>query len=113
MGIAIFQPYSNTVNIFCMHQTPTPRELTDIKLLTGYIHLRFLDISVNNIKDVSAVSSLTALLWLSADHNALSEIDMEELPHLQTATFTDNRVTSLAAISHPMLNTLSLAGKPH
>ena len=87
------------------------RELTDITLVADYIHLRFLDISGNHLKDVSPLSALAALLWLSADNNALSAVDVDELPHLQTASFRDNRLVSLAGISHPTLDTLSLAGQ--
>lgn len=84
------------------------KEITDISIIKNYIHLRYIDISNNNLKDISALNSLTHLLTLKADFNKLSSVKLEPLPYLQTASFTNNRIKSTEGISHPKLEQLNL-----
>lgn len=84
------------------------KELTDISIIKNYIHLRYIDISNNNLKDISALNSLTHLLTLKADFNKLTQVKLEPLPYLQTASFTNNRIKTTEGISHPKLETLNL-----
>lgn len=42
------------------------RRLTDMSLISTFVHLRFLDISSNYLSDLSPLSALTQLLWLKA-----------------------------------------------
>ena len=87
------------------------RELTNISLLKGYVHLRYVDVSKNNLKDISPLSALTHMLTLKADENLLTSAKLEEMPFLQVATFNNNKITSTEGVNHPMLEHLSLNSK--
>jgi len=85
------------------------RELTDISLLKSYVHLRYIDLCGNNLRDVSALNSMSQLLAVQLDNNKLTTATSPlDLPFLQTASFADNRIQSLAGISHPVLESLNL-----
>ncbi|XP_038623849.1 leucine-rich repeat-containing protein 23 isoform X2 [Tachyglossus aculeatus] len=86
------------------------RELTDITLLSSYIHLRYVDLSENLLSDLSPLNNLTHLLWLRADKNRLRTARLEELPYLQIANFAHNRIGSTEGILHPRLASLDLKG---
>ncbi|XP_066110494.1 leucine-rich repeat-containing protein 23-like [Saccopteryx bilineata] len=86
------------------------RDLTDISLLSSYIHLRYVDISENHLTDLSPLNSLTHLLWLKADGNQLRSAQLNELPYLQIASFAYNQITDTEGISHPHLGILNLKG---
>jgi len=94
---------------FCFHFIF--RELTNIGLLKTFIHLRYVDVSKNNLKDISPLSALTHMLTLKADENKLSSAKLEEMPFLQVATFNNNKITSTEGINHPMLEHLSMNSK--
>ncbi|XP_063711158.1 leucine-rich repeat-containing protein 23-like isoform X1 [Symsagittifera roscoffensis] len=85
------------------------KELTDINLLSAFIHLRYIDMSVNSIKDISCLSGLTHLLTLKAEKNILKSAALEELPYLQQANFSHNRIKTTEGIYHPLLETLILS----
>jgi len=84
------------------------KELTNINLLKSYIHLRYVDVSKNNLKDISPLSALTHMLTLKADENLLTSAKMEEMPFLQVASFNNNKITTTEGVNHPMLEHLSL-----
>ncbi|BFZ23963.1 hypothetical protein BsWGS_27001 [Bradybaena similaris] len=84
------------------------REITDIDMLQSYIHLRYVDISKNMLRDISPLSALTHLLTLKADDNLLASAKLEDMPYLQTASFNNNRIVTTEGIGHPMLEHLSL-----
>ncbi|XP_017497524.2 leucine-rich repeat-containing protein 23 isoform X2 [Manis javanica] len=86
------------------------RDLTDIHLLSSYIHLRYVDISENHLTDLSPLNYLTHLLWLKADGNQLRSAQLNELPYLQIASFAYNQITDTEGISHPRLGSLDLKG---
>ncbi|XP_075271993.1 leucine-rich repeat-containing protein 23 [Opisthocomus hoazin] len=86
------------------------KDLTDISLLEGFIHLRYVDLSENKLKDLSPLSSLTHLLWLKVDGNLLTSACMQELPYLQIISFAHNRIKDMEGITHPSLANLSLKG---
>lgn len=89
------------------------RELTDISVLGSYIHLRFIDLSNNNLRDVTALNSLTHILTLNLDGNKLTSASLNELPYLQTANFARNKIQTTEGISHPLLEQLNLNCKLH
>ena len=91
-------------NIIC-------RELTDISILNCFIHLRYVDLSKNNLRDISSLNALTHVLTLKAEHNKLSSARLEELPYLQVASFNNNRIKTTEGINHPLLEQLCLNGK--
>ncbi|XP_053827262.1 leucine-rich repeat-containing protein 23 [Vidua macroura] len=82
--------------------------LTDISLLKRFIHLRYVDLSKNKLKDLVPLSSLTQLLWLKVDGNLLTSASMQELPYLQVISFDRNHITDFEGITHPLLANLSL-----
>ena len=84
------------------------RELTDISILEKYIHLRYVDITKNYIKDITPLSHMTHLLVLTANQNLIKEVKLDELPYLQTASLARNKIGSLAGLNHPMLEHLCL-----
>ncbi|XP_042309779.1 leucine-rich repeat-containing protein 23 isoform X2 [Sceloporus undulatus] len=86
------------------------KELTDITLIQNFIHLRYVDLSENLIRDMSPLSSLTHLLWLKMDSNRLTSASMEELPYLQNASFANNHIKDTIGINHPRLASLNLKG---
>ena len=87
------------------------REITDISILKAFIHLRYIDLSGNKLKDISSLSVLTHLLTIKADNNLLVSAKLEEMPFLQIASFNKNKIKSLEGVNHPMLEHLSLNGK--
>ena len=85
------------------------RDITDINILNCFIHLRYLDISGNRLKDISSLSSLTHLLTLKADKNELASAQLEKLPYLQIANFANNKIVDIKGIEHPLLESLNLS----
>ncbi|NWW36830.1 LRC23 protein, partial [Panurus biarmicus] len=86
------------------------RGLTDISLLKRFIHLRYVDLSKNKLKDLAPLSNLTQLLWLKVDGNLLTSASLQELPYLQVISFDRNQIMDLEGITHPLLANLSLKG---
>ncbi|XP_077866569.1 leucine-rich repeat-containing protein 23-like, partial [Saccoglossus kowalevskii] len=85
------------------------KELSDISLLSSFIHLRYVDITQNKIRDISPLNSLTHLLTLKCDRNLLTSAKLDELPYLQTASLASNAITSTEGVNHPLLETLILS----
>lgn len=85
------------------------RSVTDIAILNSFIHLRYVDVTKNSLTDVSPLSTLTHMLTLKADENLLTRVQMEEMPFLQTASFSHNRLNSTEGLNHPMLEHLILS----
>lgn len=81
--------------------------------MKAFIHLRYIDLSGNKLKDISSLSVLTHLLTLKADNNLLVSAKLEEMPFLQIASFNKNKIKSLEGVNHPMLEHLSLNGKTY
>jgi len=84
------------------------KEITDINILNQYIHLRYVDISMNNLKSVDALNSLSHIHTLKANKNMLKSAALNELPYLQQADFANNKIASLEGIEHDLLETLNL-----
>lgn len=84
------------------------RELTDISLLKSYIHLRYVDISKNNLKDISPLNSLTHMLTIKANELLITSGKLEEMPYLQVASFNNCKMSSTDGFNHPLLEHLSL-----
>ncbi|KAK7093650.1 hypothetical protein V1264_007356 [Littorina saxatilis] len=85
------------------------RGVTDISILKSFIHLRYVDVSKNALKDISPLSALTHMLTLKADENLLTSPHLEEMPFLQVASFSHNRINTTEGINHPMLEHLILS----
>lgn len=87
------------------------RELTDISFIQTFIHLRYVDLSDNMLRDISPLACLTHLLWLKLDGNRLISASMDDLPYLQIASFANNHIKDTNGINHPRLTNLNLKGR--
>ncbi|KAG9269606.1 leucine-rich repeat-containing protein 23 [Astyanax mexicanus] len=89
------------------------RSLTDIALLSSFVHLRFLDISSNFLTDFSPLAALTQLLWLKADGNQLPgfrDQPLGQLAYLQWLSLAANRLGDTEGLGGPALESLNLTG---
>jgi Leucine-rich repeat (LRR) protein len=67
-----------------------------------------MDLSNNNLKDITPLNSLTHLLTLKLDFNKLTSAKLDPLPYLQHASFSNNKIKSTEGIAHPKLEILNL-----
>ncbi|KAI4824009.1 hypothetical protein KUCAC02_012555 [Chaenocephalus aceratus] len=87
--------------------------LNDIASIRSFIHLRFVDISNNQLTDLSHLESLTHLLWLKVDNNAVASFKGQpfaQLTYLQRLSMAGNRITELDGLVGPSLESLNLTG---
>ncbi|XP_048035036.1 leucine-rich repeat-containing protein 23 isoform X3 [Megalobrama amblycephala] len=87
--------------------------LTDLALISSFIHLRYLDISSNHLSDFSPLAGLTQLLWVKGDGNLLQTFEGQpfgQLTYLQWLSFANNRLFDVKGIGGPALETLNLTG---
>merc|ERR1712004_833502 len=85
------------------------KEITDASILNKFIHIRFADLSRNNLKDISCLGAMTHLMTLRVDNNLLTSAKLEELPYIQFASFSKNKIQTAEGLSHPMLEHLCLS----
>lgn len=83
-------------------------KLTNIDILKKYPHLRYVDISHNNLIDFSSLNNLRDLLWLQANNNKSVTARLDEFPYLQVIDFSFNEIKSVIGIEHPLLEQLNL-----
>ncbi|KAG8515675.1 Leucine-rich repeat and guanylate kinase domain-containing protein [Galemys pyrenaicus] len=75
-------------------------DLTDISILSGYVHLQKLDLSVNRIEDLSCVSCMPYLLELNASHNKLTTFFNFKPPkNLKKVDFSCNQISEMCDLS--------------
>ncbi|GAA6230706.1 leucine-rich repeat-containing protein 23 isoform X1 [Lates japonicus] len=87
--------------------------LNDMAAISGYIHIRFLDVSNNQLTDLSPLASLTQLLWLKVDNNLVECFKGQpfaQLTYLQWLSMAVNRLTDLDGLVGPALESLNLTG---
>ncbi|XP_067302516.1 leucine-rich repeat-containing protein 23 [Pseudorasbora parva] len=87
--------------------------LTDLALISSFIHLRYFDISSNHLSDFSPLAGLTQLLWVKGDGNLLQSFEGQpfgQLAYLQWLSFAKNRLFDVKGIGGPALETLNLTG---
>ncbi|XP_034732667.1 leucine-rich repeat-containing protein 23 isoform X1 [Etheostoma cragini] len=87
--------------------------LDDITAISGYTHLRFLDLSNNHLVDLAPLASLTQLLWLKVDNNAVSCFKGQpfaQLTFLQWLSMAVNWLKDLDGLVGPALESLNLTG---
>ena len=51
------------------------------------------------------------MLTLKADENLLTSAQLEEMPFLQVASFSHNKINTTEGINHPMLEHLILSSE--
>ncbi|XP_064159960.1 leucine-rich repeat-containing protein 23 [Anguilla rostrata] len=89
------------------------RRLTDLTLLSSFVHLRFLDISSNHVSDLSPLTALTQLLWLKGDGNLIRSLagqPLGQLAYLQWLSLALNRICDLDGLGGPSLESINLIG---
>ncbi|KAJ8404651.1 hypothetical protein AAFF_G00335140 [Aldrovandia affinis] len=89
------------------------RRLTDLALLSSFVHLRFLDISSNHLSDLSPLTALTQLLWLKGDGNLVRSFtgqSLGQLAYLQWLSLALNRICDLEGLGGASLESLNLTG---
>ncbi|KAJ8360812.1 hypothetical protein SKAU_G00173370 [Synaphobranchus kaupii] len=89
------------------------RRLTDLTLLSSFVHLRFLDISSNHVSDLSPLTALTQLLWLKGDGNVIQSFTgqpLGQLAYLQWLSLALNRICDLKGLGGPSLESINLIG---
>ncbi len=91
------------------------RKLSNINVIKNFIHLRFLDLSNNKIKDLKPINPLKNLLVLKLDYNRLTNVILNgDMPFLQQASFSNNMIKSIENFGpYPNLEILNLNGICH
>ncbi|XP_026223781.1 leucine-rich repeat-containing protein 23 [Anabas testudineus] len=87
--------------------------LNDIVAISSFIHIRFVDVSNNHLTDLSPLASLTQLLWLKVDNNAVACFKGQpfaQLTYLQWLSMAVNQLTELDGLTGPALESLILTG---
>ncbi|XP_014108754.1 PREDICTED: leucine-rich repeat-containing protein 23 [Pseudopodoces humilis] len=107
-GLSLLSKTGNGLALAYVRFEAKDKGLTDISLLERFMHLRYVDLSKNKLKDLAPLSSLTQLLWLKVDGNLLTSASMQELPYLQVISFDCNHIMDFEGITHPLLANLSL-----
>ncbi|XP_054255743.1 leucine-rich repeat and guanylate kinase domain-containing protein [Indicator indicator] len=76
------------------------RELSDINILSKYIHLQKLELSYNKINDLSCISHMPYLLELNASNNELTTYFSFEPPkNLKEVDFSYNQIPKMEDLS--------------
>ncbi|XP_021239953.1 leucine-rich repeat and guanylate kinase domain-containing protein isoform X3 [Numida meleagris] len=75
-------------------------ELSDINILSGYVHLQKLELSYNKINDLSCVSHMPYLLELNASNNKLTTYFGFKPPkNLKVVDFSHNQIPKMQDLS--------------
>ncbi|XP_053910934.1 leucine-rich repeat and guanylate kinase domain-containing protein isoform X2 [Cuculus canorus] len=78
----------------------TGRELSDINILSRYVHLQKLELSYNKINDLSCIGHIPHLLELNASHNELTTSFMFKPPkNLREVDFSYNQIAKMQDLS--------------
>ncbi|XP_030635377.1 leucine-rich repeat and guanylate kinase domain-containing protein [Chanos chanos] len=76
------------------------RNLTNVSILSNYIHLQKLELPYNRIKDLSCVSHMPYLIILDASHNELSDFFGFKPPKkLKEVNFSRNQISEMKDLS--------------
>ncbi|KAM6425223.1 leucine-rich repeat and guanylate kinase domain-containing protein [Rhynochetos jubatus] len=76
------------------------RELSDVNILSRYVHLQKLELSYNKINDLSCISHMPHLLELNASNNELTTCFGFKPPkNLKEADFSYNQITKMQDLS--------------
>ncbi|NXJ66001.1 LRGUK protein, partial [Rostratula benghalensis] len=76
------------------------RELSDINILSRYVHLENLELSYNKINDLSCISHMPYLLDLNASHNELTTYFAFKPPkNLKEVDFSYNQIPRMRDLS--------------
>ncbi|CAH8442768.1 unnamed protein product [Schistosoma haematobium] len=85
------------------------KNLFDIGILRGYIHLRFIMLSNNFITDLSPLTEMSNLQYLKADNNQIISVEsLRSLRYLQYLDLSSNKLTTINNLSFPYLQYLKV-----
>ncbi|XP_023774583.1 leucine-rich repeat and guanylate kinase domain-containing protein isoform X2 [Cyanistes caeruleus] len=83
-----------------LHLSLPGRELSDISILSGYIHLQKMELSSNKINDLSCISHMPYLVELNASKNKLTTYFSFKAPkNLKEADFSHNQIPKMQDLS--------------
>ncbi|NXD01385.1 LRGUK protein, partial [Certhia familiaris] len=83
-----------------LHLSLPGRELSDISILSGYIHLQKMDLSSNKINDLSCISHMPYLTELNASKNELTTFFNFKAPkNLREVDFSHNQIPKMQDLS--------------
>ncbi|GAB1606088.1 hypothetical protein Ahia01_000891200 [Argonauta hians] len=86
------------------------RELTNISIIKKYEHLRIIDMSSNQVTDLSPLNSLRSLLYLKAEKNQFTIVGLDKLPCLQYLVLSQNKFDKVTeGLAHPRINYLDIS----
>ncbi|KAJ1162764.1 hypothetical protein NDU88_003229 [Pleurodeles waltl] len=93
------------------HLALSGRNLNDINILSGYVHLQKLDLSHNKINDLSCLGHMPFLLELDASYNELRTfLDFEPPRNLKVVDLSHNIITEMKDLSaYQALTSLDLS----
>ncbi|XP_038009528.1 leucine-rich repeat and guanylate kinase domain-containing protein-like [Motacilla alba alba] len=83
-----------------LHLTLPGRDLSDVSILSGYVHLQKMELSSNKIHDLSCVSHMPYLVELNASRNQLSTFFNFRAPkNLREVDFSHNQIPKMKDLS--------------
>ncbi|XP_064277731.1 leucine-rich repeat and guanylate kinase domain-containing protein isoform X2 [Passer domesticus] len=83
-----------------LHLSLPGRDLSDISILSGYVHLQKMDLSCNKINDLSCVSHMPYLVELNASKNQLTTYFNFKAPkNLREVDFSHNQIPKMKDLS--------------
>ncbi|NXX37694.1 LRGUK protein, partial [Nicator chloris] len=83
-----------------LHLSLPGRELSDISILSGFIHLQKMELSSNKINDLSCVSHMPYLIELNASENELTTyFDFKAPKNLKEVDFSHNQIPKMQDLS--------------
>ena len=85
------------------------RELTNVFILSTYIHLRYVDLSFNKLTSLFPLQNMRFLVSLKVTNNKLTSPQMSNFPFLQFLDLTGNPLKSTKGIKQQSLEKLILS----
>ena len=85
------------------------RELTNVFILSTYIHLRYVDLSFNKLTSLYPLQNMRFLVSLRVTNNNLTSPQMSTFPFLQFLDLTGNPLKSTKGIKQKSLEKLILS----
>ncbi|NXR29642.1 LRGUK protein, partial [Cinclus mexicanus] len=83
-----------------LHLSLPGRELRDISILSGYIHLQKMELSSNKINDLSCISHMPYLIELNASKNQLTTyFNFKPPKNLREVDFSQNQIPEMQDLS--------------
>ncbi|XP_041256991.1 leucine-rich repeat and guanylate kinase domain-containing protein [Onychostruthus taczanowskii] len=83
-----------------LHLSLPGRDLSDISILSGYVHLQKMELSSNKINDLSCVSHMPYLVELNASKNQLTTYFNFKAPkNLREVDFSHNQIPKMKDLS--------------